>query len=120
MVTKRIPVLKTVFIDRVMNKLVVAVLIIVLLDGCKKGDYVKVTHDPLLYCKTVKKLNNIVLENNFPPMIGSRNYVYANIAAYEVIAAGNDSAYQSLAGQIRSMPPMPKWTGGSVDYPLAA
>jgi hypothetical protein len=33
-----------------------------------------------------------VLENNFPPMIASRNYAYANIAAYEVMAAG-DSNY---------------------------
>ena len=53
-------------------------------------------------------------------MIGSRNYAYANIAAYEVIAAGNDSTYRSLAGQIKSMPPMPKWKGGMIDYPLAA
>jgi hypothetical protein len=59
--------------------------------SCKKADYQKVTHDPELYRITVKKLNDIVLENNFPPVIASRNYVYANIAAYEVIAAGDPS-----------------------------
>ena len=69
--------------------------------------YIKEMHDPLLFCKTVKKLNDIVLENNFPPMIASRNYAYANIAAYEVMAAG-DSNYISLSGQIKSLPPMPK------------
>ena len=53
-------------------------------------------------------------------MIGSRNYAYANIAAYEVIAAGNDSMYHSLAGQIKSMPPMPEWKNGPIDYSLAA
>src|SRR5215210_6480654 len=103
-----------------MNKLVVAVLILVLLNGCKKGDYVKVTHDPLLYSKTVKKLNDIVLENNFPPMIAARNYAYANIAAYEVIAAG-DKKYTSLAGQIHGLEPIPKpGKEDKVDYPFAA
>ena len=68
------------------NLFVVAVLI----TSCTHSDeYKKVSSDPLLYCKTVKNLNNIVLESNLPPMIASRNYVYANIAAYEVIAAGD-------------------------------
>lgn len=103
---------------RVLPAIVMAVII---LQSCgNNGNYRVFTKDPLLYCKTVKKLNDIVLENNFPPMIGSRNYVYANIAAYEVVAAGDDSTYRSLAGQIKNMPPMPKWNGGKIDYQLAA
>ena len=54
----------------------------------KKNDYKEITSDPFLYSKTVKELNNVVMQNNFPPIIASRNYLYANIAAYEVIAAG--------------------------------
>ena len=73
-----------------------------------------------LYCKTVKKLNDVVLENNFPPMIASRNYVYACIAAFECIAAGDDN-YITLAGQIKHMPQMPRpETGKDIDYSLAA
>lgn len=83
-------------------------------------NYQSYTNDPLLYCKTVKKLNDVVLENNFPPMIASRNYVYANIAAYECIAAG-DSSYQTLAGQIKHMPAMPRPEAGKqIDFSLAA
>ena len=94
--------------------------IIVLTASCKQKDYKPIVHDPLLYAKTVKKLNDIVLENNFPPMIGSRNYSYANIAAYECIAAG-DSNYSSLFGQIKHMPRMPLPTqGAKIDYPLAS
>jgi hypothetical protein len=53
-------------------------------------------------------------------MIGSRNYVYANIAAYECVVAG-DSSYQTLAGQIKHMPPMPKpQLGQTIDFSLAA
>ena len=104
-----------------MKAILVAVIICLALNACKeKGDYKKFTADPLLFCKTVKKLNNVVLENNFPPMIASRNYVYANIAAYECVAAG-DSSYQSLSGQIKHMPPMPKPEAGKqIDFSLAA
>ena len=89
--------------------------------SCKQnGDYTKFTHDPILYCKTVKKINDVVLYNNFPPVIASRNYAYANIAAYECIAAG-DSSYQSLAGQIKHLPVMPKPPADQkIDFHLAA
>ncbi|WP_377111056.1 vanadium-dependent haloperoxidase [Mucilaginibacter litoreus] len=76
--------------------------------SCKNADYKKVTNDPELYRVTVKRLNDIVLENNFPPVIASRNYVYANIAAYEVIAAGDSKHYRSLAGQIKHLPAVPQ------------
>ena len=75
--------------------------------------------DQTLYCKTVKKLNDVVLENNFPPMIATRNYVYASIAAFECVAAGDDN-YISLAGQIKHMPAMPKPVTRDIDFSLAA
>lgn len=95
---------------------------IVVLSSCKEqaGDYKKFTEDPLLYSKTVKKLNDVVLENNFPPMIATRNYAYANIAAYETMAAGNDK-YQSLSGQVKHLPVMPKpMAGMEIDFSLAS
>jgi hypothetical protein len=88
--------------------------------SCKQKDYTKYTADPMLYCKTVKKLNDVVLYNSFSPVVASRNYAYANIAAYECIAAG-DSHYLSLSGQIKHMPPMPRPSAGQkIDYRLAA
>src|ERR1700754_4676221 len=81
--------------------------VMLLFTSCKKPDYEKVLHDPELYRTTVKKLNDIVLENNFPPVTASRNYAYANIAAYEVIAAGDPDHFKSLAGQIKSLPAAP-------------
>ncbi len=98
------------------------VFIVVLALSCKQ-DYTGYTTqfgDPLLYNKTVKTLNNIVLENNFPPMIAARNYAYANIAAYECLSAG-DSALPSLAGRIRDLPKLAVPTEGKViDFHLAA
>ena len=92
-----------------------------LIISCKqKPEYKQAFSDPLLYSKTVKKLNDVVLENNFPPMIGSRNYAYANIAAYECIVAG-DNNYNTLSGQIKHLPVMPKpEQGKEIDFHLAA
>jgi hypothetical protein len=94
----------------------------VLLCSCVEmaGNYKAFPEDPLLYSKTVKKLNDVVLENNFPPMIATRNYTYANIAAYESMVAGNPN-FESLAGQIKSLPQMPKPPKDQdIDFPLAA
>jgi len=92
--------------------------------SCKQTahNYKEVFSNPILYSKTVKALNDVVLENNFPPMIGSRNYAYANIAAYECIAAGYND-YISLSGQIKHLPAMPKpdtGNGKEIDFHLAA
>jgi hypothetical protein len=46
--------------------------------------------------------------NNFSPMVASRNYLYAAVAGYEVIAASNPEHYISLAGQLRSLGDLPK------------
>jgi len=59
------------------------------------------------------------MENNFPPVVASRNYTYANVAAYECIAAG-DSSYMSLAGQLRGLAYVPKPTTTDIDFHLAA
>jgi len=94
----------------------------VVLASCteKAGNYQKYTEDPLLYCKTVKKLNDVVLENNFPPMIATRNYTYANIAAYETMVAGNPQ-FLTLSGQIKHLPAMPKPEAGkTIDFALAS
>lgn len=104
------------------NIFLMTLAVIVLLASCteKAGDYKKFTEDPLLYSKTVKELNDVVLENNFPPMIATRNYAYANIAAYESMVAGNDD-FQSLSGQIKHLPAMPKPEAGKIiDFSLAA
>ncbi|MGB8194850.1 MAG: vanadium-dependent haloperoxidase, partial [Chitinophagaceae bacterium] len=49
----------------------------------------------------------------------SRNYVYANIAAYEAMVVG-DQRFNSLAGQIKHLPALPKFDTVNVDFPLAS
>jgi hypothetical protein len=105
-----------------MYKVVAFVCLATVLAACSNDQdksYTNETSDPLLFSKTVKNLNDIVLENNFAPMVAARNYAYATIAAYECISAG-DPAYMTLAGQIKHMPPMPKPEPGDIDFPMAA
>lgn len=72
-----------------------------------KKDYDKIFGDPDLFSATVFQLNSVVMGNNFSPMVASRNYVYASIAAYEVIAAGYPARFNSLAGQLRGLSSIP-------------
>jgi PAP2 superfamily len=77
--------------------------------SCKqKNDYTQFTHDPVLFSKTVYELNTVVMGNNFSPIVASRNYLYASVAAYEVIAGGYPNQYNSLAGQVKDLKPLPK------------
>ena len=92
-----------------MKKILMCCLALIVLWGCNsKKNYVAVFNDPQLYCNTVHELNTVVMGNNFSPIVASRNYLYANIAAYEVIAAGYPQKYNSLAGQLRGLQSLPK------------
>src|SRR6476619_157788 len=103
-----------------MKKFAYLVLLASVLFSCKEKDYTKFTNYPLLYCKTVKKLNDVILYTNSSHVVASRNYAYANIAAYECMVAG-DSTYQTLSGQIKHLPPMPRPVAGEkIDYHLAS
>ena len=84
-------------------------------------DYDKLFKDPLLYCNTVHELNTVVMGNNFGPIVASRNYLYAAVAGYEVIAGAYPDKYQSLAGQLRGLKAVPKPVAGQpIDAELAA
>ncbi len=93
--------------------------VLLVLWGCKGKEYKDAFNDPLLFSKTVKELNNVVMQNNFPPIIASRNYAYACIAAYETVAAG-DIRFQSLAGQIKHLPALPQQDTANVNFHYAS
>jgi hypothetical protein len=99
----------------------IACLMTVLVACNTKKDYDTLFKDPNLYCSTVYQLNTVVMGNNFPPIIASRNYLYANVAAYEIIAAGYPAQYTSLAGQAKGLGAVPQPTAGKpVDFEFAA
>ena len=94
---------------------------VIFFTSCKKADYKKILHDPELYSRTVYALNNVVMGNNFSPPVASRNYAYASIAGYEVIAAGSPDKYQSLVGQLNGFKKVAKPAANeSIDYEYAS
>jgi len=92
-----------------MKKIIFISFTSVILFSCNtKTDYKEIFHDPLLYSNTVHELNKVVMGNNFSPIVASRNYLYANIAAYEAIAAGYPEKYNSLSGQLHGLTSVPQ------------
>ena len=107
-----------------MKRLVAALAVIVLCYySCTDGKSAQPTYftSAFSYSKTVKELNEVVKFVGFSPIVASRNYAYANIAAYECIAAGYPKEYYSLAGQINGLTAMPKPdTAKQVDFEFAS
>src|SRR5689334_10761344 len=106
-----------------MKKISFVVIAVIVFGACKekKNDYAQFFSDPDIYCKSVYELNNVVMGNNFSPVVASRNYLYASIAAYEIIAAGYPDKYNSLAGQVRGLTSVPKpEPGKKIDFELAS
>lgn len=90
-----------------------------ILQACSNKSYKNNFNDPVLFSLTVKELNNVVMQNGFPPIIASRNYVYACIAAYETLVLADDR-FQSLAGQIRHLPALPQLDTTGVNFHYAS
>jgi hypothetical protein len=87
-----------------MKRMILMACIVMQLLACNsKKDYKEVFDNPNLYSETVHELNTVVMGNNFSPIVASRNYTYANVAAYEVLAAGYPDQYNSLAVQFASL-----------------
>ncbi|HLK28841.1 MAG TPA: vanadium-dependent haloperoxidase [Puia sp.] len=105
-----------------MKKLIAIALVATSFCACNtKKDYDQVFKDPNIYCKTVYELNNVVMGNNFGPIVASRNYLYAAVAGYEVIAAGYPEQYNSLAGQLHGLDAVPKPNAGEkINYEFSA
>ena len=104
-----------------MKRMIAGCIVLVSMLGCKSGnEYKKVFDDPILYAKTVHQLNTVVMGNNFSPIVASRNYLYANVAAYEVIAGGYPKQYTSLAGQVTDLKFVPKPEQANTNFEFAA
>jgi len=72
------------------------------------------------YHKSVDKVGQIMVHDIFSPPVASRVFAYPNVAAYEIIAQGNEK-YKSLSGQLKDLDliPAPK-EGASINFQLAA
>ena len=107
-----------------MNKLTWLLLTgILIISACKEKSeaYKAITNDPTQFSNVVYELNTVVMGNNFNPIVASRNYMYASVAAYEVIAGGYPERYNSLASQLNGLEnvPLPD-TSKMINYEFAS
>ena len=92
--------------------------------ACEKPNpnYQQDAANPEFMHRSMQSLSEVMKHDLFAPMIAARIYGYAHIAAYEALnPQGRTPQYQSLVGQIKGLPEMPKPEAGK-DYcfPLAA
>lgn len=81
------------------------VLVIAILASCSKpSDPIVITADD--FHKSVDKVGQIMVHDIFSPPVASRVFAYPNVAAYELMAQGNEK-YISLSGQLSGLDPIP-------------
>ena len=82
--------------------------------------YKEKLQDPELFQDAMQNLTNIVVYDIFSPPVASRVYLYPTLAAYEVVRQSLPTEFNSLAGQVKGLNPLPKANEKNVDFNLAA
>lgn len=96
-------------LKRLGGKLVLLALVFTLAN-CRKTsreDYQKAAANPDYLHGAEKKLTDVMVHDIFSPVVASRIYMYANLAAYEALVPEH-SGYQSLAGQLNGLDSIPQ------------
>lgn len=88
-----------------MMKKIILLALIVALGSCQKKEE-PILISPNLLHQSIDKVTEIMVHDIFSPPVASRIFAYPNIAAYEIIAA-NNGKYNSLAGQVTDLTPIP-------------
>ncbi|PIB38250.1 vanadium-dependent haloperoxidase [Maribacter sp. 4G9] len=93
-----------------MFKKVSAILLVLVFLSCsqekpQRYEPINVTAEELH--TSIDKVVEIMIHDIFSPPVASRIFAYPNIAAYEIIAQVNPE-YNSLAGQVNELTPIPK------------
>lgn len=83
-------------------------------------DYQEKAQNPEFLHAGIRRITEIIRHDIFPPPVASRIYAYSVVAAYEALAPGYPE-YQSLAGQLNALTPVPQPEAGKeYCYPLAS
>ncbi|APQ19269.1 vanadium-dependent haloperoxidase [Maribacter hydrothermalis] len=89
-----------------MKRYITLLMISLFLVSCtKKEEPIQISPDELH--NSIDHVIEIMIHDIFSPPVASRIFAYPNIAAYEIIAQTNPD-YQSLAGQLTDLKPIPE------------
>jgi hypothetical protein len=100
----------------------VSVLIAVLLfSSCSDKDWRTKSENPEFIHRTVKQVTDVIVHDIFSPPVAARIYTYMSVAGYEVALHQNPEKFQTLAGQLNGLGPLPQpIQGQEYCYSLAA
>jgi hypothetical protein len=85
-----------------------------------KEDYKPLVQNAGFLHRSVKQVTDVIVHDIFSPVVASRIYVYASVAAYEA-ARHQDERFASLAGQLKGLEAVPQpEAGAEYCYPLAS
>jgi hypothetical protein len=98
---------------------ILLILALSLLASCSKpATPIEISADD--YHKSVDRVGQIMVHDIFSPPVASRVFAYPNVAAFEIIAKGNEK-YRSLGGQLSELPAVPDpEEGKEINLQLAA
>ena len=89
--------------------------------GCKtpNPNWKQDAAQPAFLHRSLQKITDVIVHDIFSPPVASRIYAYSTVAAYEAMVPGNPE-YQTLAGQLTDLQPVPQPEAGKeYCYPLA-
>jgi hypothetical protein len=92
-----------------MRKATICVLALGVWASCSKpaGEYKVPASNPEFLHRSMKEITDRIVHDIFSPPVASRIYAYTSVAAYEAIRH-EDANFQSLAGQLTGLRPVPK------------
>lgn len=70
------------------------------------GEWKTKAKDPEFAHRSVKQVTDVIVHDIFSPPVAARIYAYMSIAGYEAAIRGN-AGYESLAGQVNGLKPVP-------------
>jgi hypothetical protein len=102
-----------------MKKQILLLFGLLLLSACaKKKEPINISADD--FHKSVDRVGQIMVHDIFSPPVASRVFSYPSIAAYEIIAQGNEK-YNSLEGQLTNLTAIPSPPANKeINFQLAA
>lgn len=104
-----------------MKNIAAVFFMVLFIASCKERekDYQTILSNPYLYSKTVHDLTKVITHDIFTPPVAARIYAYANLAAYEVVAA-TGKEYQSLEAQIKGLIDIPDAPKEKINHHFAS
>ena len=103
------------------TQLIFAAFGVLLFSGCDSSNpnWKADSEQPEFLHRSLKQITDVIVHDIFSPPVAARIYGYSTIAAYEAMQPGY-ADYQSLAGQLNGLEPVPQPEAGQdYCYPLA-